>query len=138
MVTLTPRKERSTAGVLRRVVRGQAERAVLRQTLIFSLASAINGGLVGVAGPSLHSLGEATGLGQAALGRVVFANRFAKLIGSFLWTAYAKAVQQGHAPCSARFVLACCNVVVAAAALAIATLRDSPGALRVGLGRLFN
>ena len=128
MVTLTPRGSRDG-----KPPSAEARAAVLRQTLIFALVSAVNGGFIGVTGPSLHTLGKATGLGQGSLGRIVFTNRFAKLLGSFLWAAYAKAAQKGHAPCSASFVLAGCSSVIAGATLCIATMRTSAIALQCSL-----
>ena len=128
MVTLTPRGSRDG-----KPPSAEARASVLRQTLIFAMASAVNGGFIGVTGPALHTLGKATGLGQAALGRVVFTNRFAKLLGSFLWAAYAKAAQKGRAPCSASLVLAGCSSVIAGATLCIATLRTSATALQCSL-----
>ena len=104
-----------------------------RQTFFFLFISAINGGLVGVTGPSINALGEATGLGHASLGRVVFFNRLSKLIGSFVWTAFASALQHGTAPCSTNALLASCGLVIAVIALLIATLRDSALILELGL-----
>ena len=59
------------------------------QLIAFILGNAVNGGLVGAAGPSLHAMETATGLGQSDLGRTVMYNRVAKLVGSFLWMTYA-------------------------------------------------
>ena len=105
----------------------------LWQTLIFSLGSVINGGLVGVTGPSLHTLGQRTGLGTAALGRVVLTNRIAKLVGTFAWTAYAKLVQKQSAPIAPHVLLAQCAATIALCALIIATMRESALALQFAL-----
>uniref|UniRef100_A0A7S3B538 Major facilitator superfamily (MFS) profile domain-containing protein n=1 Tax=Haptolina ericina TaxID=156174 RepID=A0A7S3B538_9EUKA len=49
-----------------------------------------NGGLVGALGPSLESFERATGLSEAAMGRLVMQNRIAKVIGVGIWTIYMK------------------------------------------------
>ena len=127
MVTLTPRKEPNPKRFQ------QAQEARLQQTLLFALASAVNGSMVGVTGPAMQALSKSTALSEAELGRVVLFNRIAKLIGSFAWTAYAKALQEGRAPSIAKPILATCSATIAAAAFAIATLRHSALVLQVAL-----
>ena len=105
----------------------------LQQTLMFCMGSAVNGALVGVTGPSLHALSANTGLGTAALGRVVLCNRIAKLVGTFIWTAYAKLVQEDRAPLAPRKLLASCFVTIGLCAAAIATYRASGLALQGAL-----
>ena len=93
------------------------------QSLCFALASAVNGALVGVAGPSLHALAVDTGLGTAALGRAVFLNRLAKLVGSFVWAAYARHLEKGSARITPRFVLFVNVGIISMSTLAVANLR---------------
>lgn len=89
-------------------------------TLLFSVANAVNGGLVGAVGPSLPAFKAATGLGDAALGRVVLINRLSKLIGTFAWTAYAKRLEAGDKSMPPpRLLLAACLLIAAACALTI-------------------
>lgn len=129
MVTLTPRKESPSRNSF-----SEAEiRAIHLQTLLFALASAVNGSLVGVTGPAMQTLAKSTSLGEAALGRVVFANRLAKLLGTFIWTAFAKCLQYRTASCAASSVLSCCCATVGVAALVIAFLRHSAIALQLSL-----
>ena len=108
-------------------------KANLRQTLAYALCSAINGGLVGVTGPSLHALGDATGLGQAALGRVVLINRICKLVGTFAWTGYAKWVAEKRAPIPPYVLMAVCSATIVLCAASIATYRESSLVLQVAL-----
>ena len=107
--------------------------ALPRATLAYTLCSAVNGGLVGVAGPSLTTLGANTGLGKQELGQALFGNRLAKLAGSGLWTAYASALQERRAPFTAHAILSVCCLVIAACALVIATFRSSSLALQMAL-----
>ena len=130
MVTLTPRKESSSP---HNGFSQAAANAIQLQTLLFALASAVNGSLVGVTGPSMQTLAKSTSLDEAALGRVIFANRLAKLVGSFAWTSFAKALQHKTAPCGAPALLSVCCTVVGTAALIIATLRQNALALQVSL-----
>ena len=95
-------------------------RTRLDSTLLFSVANAVNGGLVGAVGPSLPAFKAATGLGEAALGRVVLINRLSKLIGTFAWTAYAKRLEAGHKGLPPpRLLLSACLLIAAACALTI-------------------
>ena len=105
-----------------------------RVTLVFAATSGINGGLVGMTGPALQSLGEATGLGNEALGRIILINRLSKFMGSFAWTAYAKRLQEGRASFSSRLLIACCVAVISVCSLWIATIRSSALVLQVALG----
>ena len=107
---------------------------LIRQTLVYTLGSAVNGGLVGVAGPSLATISEETGLGNAALGRVVLMNRLTKLLGTFVWTAYARRLQKGRGvPVQPRMILACCATLISACAICIAKLRRSSLVLHIAL-----
>lgn len=95
-------------------------RARLDSTLLFSVANAVNGGFVGAVGPSLPAFKAATGLGEAALGRVVLINRLSKLVGTFAWTSYAKRLEAGHKGLPPpRLLLSACLIVAAACALTI-------------------
>ena len=105
-------------------------------TLLFSAANAINGALVGAVGPSLPAFREHTHLGEAGLGRLVLFNRLSKLIGTFVWTAYARRLEarDKRVP-SPRVLLSACMLLASACALAIASpaLRSSPTALQTAL-----
>ena len=106
-------------------------------TLLFSIANAVNGGLVGAVGPSLPAFQASTGLGAAGLGRLVLLNRCSKLIGTFAWTAYAKQlINRGTAVPSPRLLLCICMLMASASAAVIASpaLRDSKLALQSALG----
>lgn len=119
---------------------GAARKPPLRgdSTLLYTLGNSVNGGLVGVVGPSLHSLSGATGLGMQQLGRAVLVNRAAKLLGTLLWTSYARNLQlrrsQGKPPpAPPHTLLACAMGVASLCAFAIGTLRTSPLALQLAL-----
>ena len=106
-------------------------------TLLFSIANAVNGGLVGAVGPSLPAFQASTGLGAAGLGRLVLLNRCSKLLGTFAWTAYAKQlINRGTAVPSPRLLLCICMLMASASAAVIASpaLRDSKLALQSALG----
>ena len=106
-------------------------------TLLFSIANAVNGGLVGAVGPSLPAFQASTGLGAAGLGRLVLLNRCSKLLGTFAWTAYAKQlINRGTAVPSPRLLLCMCMLMASASAAVIASpaLRDSKLALQSALG----
>lgn len=105
-------------------------------TLLFSIANAVNGGLVGAVGPSLPAFSLATGLGEAGLGRLVLINRLSKLIGTFAWTAYAKQLAvRGSAVPAPRVLLCVCMIMASACAVVIASpaLRESKLALQLAL-----
>jgi hypothetical protein len=110
-----------------------AARVVFRQTLVFSVASAVNGVLVGVIGPSLSQLGESTGLSEAGLARVVLTNRVSKFLGGFIWLAFANGYENGRATISPRAMLILCELTIALCALLVATCRHSTLALYIGL-----
>ena len=106
-------------------------------TLLFSIANAVNGGLVGAVGPSLPAFQISTGLGAAGLGRLVLINRLSKLVGTFAWTAYAKQLMnRGTAVPSPRLLLCVCMLMASASAAVIASpaLRESKLALQCALG----
>lgn len=106
-------------------------------TLLFSIANAVNGGLVGAVGPSLPAFQMSTGLGAAGLGRLVLINRLSKLVGTFAWTAYAKQLMnRGTAVPSPRLLLCVCMLMASASAAVIASpaLRESKLALQCALG----
>ena len=112
----------------------------LRQdrTSFYVLGNSVNGGLVGAIGPSLPGIGQASGLGQAALGRLVLINRVSKMVGTLCWTQYARHLQQCKAAGTEPLVLpetvlAACMATAATCALAIASARSSSLVLHVAL-----
>ena len=94
----------------------------LFRTAVFTLGNAVNGGFVGAIGPSMFALEAATGLQPAALGRAVLQNRAAKVLGTLVWTHYARRLENDQARVPPKRLLALLSVVAGACALAIARL----------------
>ena len=67
--------------------------AAALRTAVFTLGNAVNGGFVGAIGPPMFALEAATGLQPAALGRAVLQNRAAKVLGTLVWTHYARRLE---------------------------------------------
>lgn len=111
----------------------RAQTAFRGQLLAFFLGNAVNGGLVGATGPAMHDMGQLTGMSSAELGRAVMLNRVAKLLGSFLWMAYARSIEEGRAMARPRQLLALSSAVCALCASALAGLRTSRVALHGAL-----
>ena len=63
-------------------------------TAVYFCIMAINGGMIGAFGPSMQMLQRATGLAEAELGKMVMQNRLSKLVGTLIWCAYAKHLQE--------------------------------------------
>ena len=111
----------------------RAQTAFAGQMVAFGLANAVNGGLVGAAGPSMHEIGVMTGMSSAELGTTVMLNRVAKLGGSFIWMAYARSIEDGRAIAQPRLMLAAASATCSMCALLLATHRTSEAVLRGAL-----
>lgn len=103
------------------------------QMLAFFLGSAVNGGLVGAVGPSMHEIGLKTGLSSSDLGQAVMLNRVAKLVGSFLSMAYARLVEEGQTEVPPRLLLTVTSAICAACAFALATMQSNQAVLQAAL-----
>eukprot|EP00966_Prymnesium_polylepis_P279086 6447470-Prymnesium_polylepis.1 len=107
----------------------------LHQTLVFSIGTAVNGGLVGCFGPCLHAIEQRTGMSQVALGRAILLNRLLKLAGTFASTLYLQeAARRGERlQVPPRLVLAGSTAALAVCTLMLASVRSSPTVLRFAL-----
>ena len=87
--------------------------------VIYFLVMAVNGGLIGALGPSLAQIGRATGLHDASLATFVFLNRLCKLLGTFIWCAYARTLQRPSGWARPNAAFAGLMFVTASAAVAL-------------------
>ena len=105
-----------------------------RQTLILSLSTAVNGGLVGSVGPCLHAMQASTGLDPEMLGRSVLFNRLLKLLGTLVCTVYMRSLQREQLfRFPPHWVLATCMGIASVACTGIYGMRSNAAVLQFAL-----